>query len=238
MTCHKVQDLITPYLDNRLSGDAMLEVQDHLSACPSCAEEYALLRQVRLLLGSLKVHQPSETAQCRLMQLLDESLKAQSGADKHFVIGQFTTMTTFVFSRSTNAARQQAIAAQRSRRMAAAAAISAFGMLVIASPFGTEVSNLSARALGDHSHSTASMLQMVSIPGETPVNLSAVTVSPAASPSAIMYVNQAPASNNYSAPQHTSSKSEIYSQQPNFGSFVMYQRPSSSNITFASFPQH
>jgi len=124
VTCHKVQDLITPYLDNRLSGEVMLEVQKHLSACPTCAEEYELLRQVRLLLGSLKVHQPSETAQCRLMQLFDESLKAQSGADKHFVVGHFAMMSTFVFSRGSNAARQQAIAAQRSRRMAAAAAIS------------------------------------------------------------------------------------------------------------------
>lgn len=235
MTCHKVQDLITPFLDNRLSGDVMLEVKSHLSSCPQCSEEYELLRQVRLLLGSLKVHQPSQSAECRFIQLLGESLEAPSGADKRFVVGQLLSMSTFVFSIGSNSiARQQAIAVQRSRRVAAAMAISAFGILVIASPFGSEVSHLSARALNEPPSSTASMLRMVSIPGEMPVDLSSVTVAPMASPSVVGYLPQSSLPNGYNGIA-ASPPSQV--QQAD-RSIVIDQRPFSTNITFASFPSH
>lgn len=236
MTCHKVQDLITPYLDNRLSGEVMLEVKSHISVCQHCAEEYELLRQVRLLLGSLRVHQPSASAECRFVQLMDDSLKTSRFANRGAVPGQFMSVTTFVFSTGSVIARQQAIAAQRSRRLAAAAAISAFGILIIASPFGPDVSNLSARAFDKSGNSSASMLSVVPIPGEVPVDLASLTVAPKASPVALEYGSQQASSSRSNADQYDPANSTVNDQRPDNSSVVIDQRPFSTNITFASFP--
>jgi len=223
-------------MDERLSGEEMLDIQSHLSACAQCSQEYELMRQVRLLLRSLKVHQPSPGAECRFVELINQSIKHHENSYRPYVIGQFTSITTYVFSRSVNLQRQHMIAAQRSRRLAAAAAISAFGILVIASPFGNEVSTLSARALDGQNSGTASVLKLATIPGESPVDLSAVTVSPPTYPSSLQYVSQQqynrPAAYGHVArPASTTNDSS-------FMSMVSYQGPFSTNVTFASFPTH
>jgi len=236
VTCHKVQELITPYMDERLGGDEMLEVQSHLSACAQCSQEYELMRQVRLLLRSLKVHQPPPGAECRFVELINQSIKQHENSSRPYVIGQFTSITTYVFSRSVNLQRQHMIAAQRSRRLAAAAAISAFGILVIASPFGNEVSTLSARALDGQNSTTASMLKLATIPGESPVDLSAVTVSPPAYPSTLQYISQ---QHYYGSAQYGhAARTASANHDDGLMSLVAYQGPFSTNVTFASFPSH
>jgi hypothetical protein len=223
-------------MDERLSGQEMLEVQAHLTACALCSQEYEVMRQVRMLLRSLKVHQPSPGAECRFVELINQSLKQHENANRPYVIGQFTSITTYVFSRSVNLQRQHMIAAQRSRRLAAAAAISAFGILIIASPFGNEVSTLSARALDGQNSETASMLKLATIPGENPVDLSAVTVSPPTYPSSLQYISHQqyirPAGYGHGARPASSSNND------GFTSMVAYQGPFSTNVTFASFPTH
>ena len=56
MNCHRVRQLISPYLDDQLTGQQMLALQRHFSECASCQAEMHSIRQVKRLLRSL--HQP------------------------------------------------------------------------------------------------------------------------------------------------------------------------------------
>ncbi len=44
MTCDRVQDLLSLYLDGELEGTAKAEFEAHLSACPECADLLARMR--------------------------------------------------------------------------------------------------------------------------------------------------------------------------------------------------
>jgi hypothetical protein len=48
--CPKAKRLYSPYLDGALTGAEMLALQDHLSACAPCKEEYQALRRTQQLL--------------------------------------------------------------------------------------------------------------------------------------------------------------------------------------------
>jgi len=56
LNCHRARQLISPYLDQRLTGREMLALQEHLAGCATCEAERHSIRQVKMLLRAL--HEP------------------------------------------------------------------------------------------------------------------------------------------------------------------------------------
>lgn len=76
MNCRRVQDLLSPYLDERLTGQQMLEVRRHLDSCRSCSEEYMMLRQVKILLRSVSMKEPGPFFEARLRAQIEAERQA------------------------------------------------------------------------------------------------------------------------------------------------------------------
>lgn len=76
MNCRRVQDLLAPYVDERLTGEQMLDIRRHLDVCRSCAEEYMVQRQVKTLLGSVGVKEPGHNFEARLRSQIDAERRA------------------------------------------------------------------------------------------------------------------------------------------------------------------
>ena len=72
MNCHRARQLISPYLDQQLTGREMLALQDHFAVCSSCEREMISIRHVKSLLRGLREPRPpqgfSEAAFLRLDQ--------------------------------------------------------------------------------------------------------------------------------------------------------------------------
>lgn len=60
MNCHRARQLISPYLDQQLTGRDMLALQEHFAECTSCEAERCSIRQVKMLLRAL--HEPRPRA--------------------------------------------------------------------------------------------------------------------------------------------------------------------------------
>lgn|SRR5690554_3967200 len=54
MNCHRIQNLLSSYLDQELSADSRRLVRKHLFQCSSCARLYEELTQVKRTLGNLE----------------------------------------------------------------------------------------------------------------------------------------------------------------------------------------
>jgi len=66
VNCRRVNDLIAPYVDERLTGQQMLEVRRHLDNCPSCSREHLAQRQVKIMLRTVAMKKPGATFETRL----------------------------------------------------------------------------------------------------------------------------------------------------------------------------
>jgi predicted anti-sigma-YlaC factor YlaD len=66
MNCKAVQSRLSAYLDRELTGTELLELRDHLRNCDECRAEETELRQLKNLLGSLSVAEPSADLADRL----------------------------------------------------------------------------------------------------------------------------------------------------------------------------
>jgi hypothetical protein len=53
LQCPRAKRLFSPYLDGAVTGTEMLALQDHLSECAACNEEYQALRRTQQLLVSV-----------------------------------------------------------------------------------------------------------------------------------------------------------------------------------------
>jgi len=71
MNCHKVQSLISAYVDCELSGHEMLAIRQHLSECPECNAEFQSLFQVKRALGRLNSKHPHPDLAERICRRLD-----------------------------------------------------------------------------------------------------------------------------------------------------------------------
>lgn len=112
MHCRRVQQLISPYLDQQLTGTQMLEMAEHLENCAACAEECESIRQVKRMLRSLSVSKPPAALPLRI----------ESRVSRTQVNGSF-------------ACSQPAARLQRGRRLSAALALSCFTILSLSAPF-------------------------------------------------------------------------------------------------------
>lgn len=181
MTCRKVQDMITPYIDSRLSGSEMLAVKGHLAECSRCAEEYEVLRQVSVLLRSLRVQQPPPASEERLLEVIQHrNTPSCNRLQRNIVVEQLMVRTFISLQGPNDLSRSQIQASVNRRRTAAAFALSAISILAAASPFGPDVSKFSARAFVRHNLMHRTMYTLATASGNAPMDLSAVNDSPAA----------------------------------------------------------
>lgn len=112
MHCRRVQQLISPYLDQQLTGTQMLEMAEHLENCAACAEECESIRQVKRMLRALSVSEPPVALPLRI----------ESRVSRRQIHGSF-------------ACSQPAARLQRGRRLSAALALSCFTILSLSAPF-------------------------------------------------------------------------------------------------------
>ena len=89
MNCHKVQSLISAYVDSELSGLEMLAIRQHLSRCEDCREEFEALHSVKKALGRLAEKLPSRNLAGTICQRLDHTPEKQQNKTlvelrKHF----------------------------------------------------------------------------------------------------------------------------------------------------------
>jgi hypothetical protein len=73
LNCHRARQLISPYLDQQLTGREMLALQEHFSLCETCEAERRSIRQVKLLLRSLHSPRPQADLQGRILVRLTEA---------------------------------------------------------------------------------------------------------------------------------------------------------------------
>lgn len=122
VNCRHVQDALSPYIDGRLTGRQMLEIQEHLGGCRSCAGEFLMIREAKTLLRSLPIRTPSASfeREIRRQALLDPS-----------------RIPLLVSPSSWSPP-------PRGRRLATALALSCVGIFVVAAPFGSGTVELTA----------------------------------------------------------------------------------------------
>lgn len=115
MNCRQAQQLISPYVDQELTGQQMLDMQAHFAQCPQCAEEYHVVRQVKTLLCSLSAHSPNASLERCIVSNLDRSTQ-----------------------RRLHVTLQIDYRPQRGRRLATALALACLSILTVAAPFAPE----------------------------------------------------------------------------------------------------
>ncbi|NLW55765.1 MAG: zf-HC2 domain-containing protein [Firmicutes bacterium] len=58
MNCHRVQNLLSAYLDQELSSEERRLVRNHIFHCPVCSESYEELNKIKYFLGNLEPPTP------------------------------------------------------------------------------------------------------------------------------------------------------------------------------------
>jgi len=79
LQCLRAKRMFSPYLDGALTGTQMLALQDHLSNCEACNQEYQALRRTQQLLANLKRPKAPEDLGLRLRVAISrEAARARS----------------------------------------------------------------------------------------------------------------------------------------------------------------
>ena len=125
MNCHRARQLISPYLDQQLTGRQMLDLQTHFSACASCEAEARSLRHLKSLLRGLHSQQP--------VRSLPDAILARASA---------VEANTFPWSEALLPLSRP----QRGRRLTTALAFSCLTVFAIAAPFAPAARDVTASA--------------------------------------------------------------------------------------------
>ena len=72
MNCHRVQNLISAYVDGEVPGLEMLVIRRHLSDCPECNFEFESLLSVKRAFGGLQPEYPADGLTDRIFAQLDQ----------------------------------------------------------------------------------------------------------------------------------------------------------------------
>jgi len=72
MTCTETKRLLSLYLDGAVHGRLMGQIGDHLAACDSCSQEYALLCQVQRSVALLRRRKAPPELTLRLQVALSQ----------------------------------------------------------------------------------------------------------------------------------------------------------------------
>ena len=79
MSCRLVKPLISAYLDHQLTETQARLVEEHLSHCVPCAQEYQAVRAVKYAVRSLSARAPSDIATYRISERLSDEIDRESG---------------------------------------------------------------------------------------------------------------------------------------------------------------
>jgi len=66
MTCERIEELLSAYLEDDLTGEQKREVDAHLAGCPACAGLLAVLRETRAALAGFPEVEPSPVLMAKL----------------------------------------------------------------------------------------------------------------------------------------------------------------------------
>jgi anti-sigma factor RsiW len=66
MTCERIEELLSAYLEGELAAAERVEVDAHLAACPACAELAGLLRETMAATAAFPAAEPSPALLARL----------------------------------------------------------------------------------------------------------------------------------------------------------------------------
>ena len=85
MECKEVQESLSFYLDQELSGDELVLVQSHLENCSDCQKELSTLQETISLLSSLEEVTPPASFRRELYAKLEKSIAQEPGSgEKRF----------------------------------------------------------------------------------------------------------------------------------------------------------
>ena len=71
MNCHRVQSLISAYVDSELPGVEMLALRQHLNQCSECNQEFEFLLRIKRAFGKMQPGHPASDLPIRIFQRLD-----------------------------------------------------------------------------------------------------------------------------------------------------------------------
>src|SRR4051812_37859237 len=71
MDCEKYEVLFTGWINKDLPPAELLKLEQHLSACKSCREELAAMKELWMEMGTLETPAPSENIQVKFHAMLD-----------------------------------------------------------------------------------------------------------------------------------------------------------------------
>ena len=77
MNCKYIQDLLIEYLENKLNQEQTSEVENHLTTCEQCKNEYHLAKQFLHAINDIEDEQPSANLRMNFNQLLEEEKEIQ-----------------------------------------------------------------------------------------------------------------------------------------------------------------
>ena len=83
MDHQRAQELLSDYLDGELSGETLVEVEQHLESCDRCESELESLRNTLSVLGGLKPAEPSPD----FLQQVHQKLRRRSKSAFDFSFG-------------------------------------------------------------------------------------------------------------------------------------------------------
>jgi anti-sigma factor RsiW len=66
MTCERIEELLSAYLEGALAAAERAEMESHLAACPGCAELAGLLRETMAATAAFPAAEPSPALMARL----------------------------------------------------------------------------------------------------------------------------------------------------------------------------
>lgn len=72
MNCHRVQSLISAYVDCELPGVEMLSIRQHLNQCSECNLEFESLLSIKRAFGRLQPRRPASDLPNRIFQCLGQ----------------------------------------------------------------------------------------------------------------------------------------------------------------------
>ncbi|HOW86344.1 MAG TPA: zf-HC2 domain-containing protein [Candidatus Aminicenantes bacterium] len=80
MTCERIEELLSAYLEGELAPAERAEVEGHLAACPACAEFAGLMREALAAAASFPEVEPSPALVARLYEIPDRARARKSPA--------------------------------------------------------------------------------------------------------------------------------------------------------------
>ena len=77
MECHNIQDLLIAYLENNLNEEQKMCVEEHLTECERCRNEYKISQQLLTDMDKVADEQPGPDLQLSFNQMLEEEKETQ-----------------------------------------------------------------------------------------------------------------------------------------------------------------